>query len=167
MSSPINSLWKKPPLPVYKQTEANDSIHCVQQVSLARLTSTNHTCLYKKLDEFGKGHDKPLHEAVAKQSDYMTSMHKHPLTENKDQPLEKSNKTKCPNTHCGCKMVFDNLVYAQEVHSMTGDHQTAIVIMSLQCRPKTGCPVQGSALKHHSLDCWKWRMEIVCHLLLI
>lgn len=67
MSSPINSLWKKPPLPVYKQTEANDSIHCVQQVSLARLTSTNHTCLYKKLDEFGKGHDKPLHEAVAKQ----------------------------------------------------------------------------------------------------
>lgn len=47
-------------------------------------------------------------------SDYMTSMHEHPLTENEDQPLEKSNKTKCPNTHCGCKMVFDNLVYAQE-----------------------------------------------------
>ena len=70
----------------------------------------------------------------------MTSMHKHPLTENEDQPLEKSNKTKCPNTHCGCKMVFDNLVYAQEVHSMTGDHQTAIVIMSLQCRPKNRVP---------------------------
>ena len=35
---------------------------------------------------------------------------------------------------------------------MTGDHQTAIVIMSLQCPPKTECPVQGSALKHHSLD---------------
>lgn len=73
-------------------------------------------------------------------SDYMTSMHEHPLTENEDQPLEKSNKTKCPNTHCGCKMVFDNLVYAQEVHSMTGDHQTAIVIMSLQCRPKNRVP---------------------------
>ena len=89
----------------------------------------------------------------------MTSMRQHLLTENKDQPLEKSNKTKCHNTHCGCKMVFDNLVYAQEVHSMTGDHQTAIV-MSLQCPPKTGCLVQGSALEHHSLDCWKWRMEI-------
>lgn len=49
-------------------------IYCVQRVSLARLTSTNHTYPYKKLDEFSKGHDKPLHEAVAKQSDYMTSM---------------------------------------------------------------------------------------------
>ena len=73
-------------------------------------------------------------------SDYMTSMHEHPLTENEDQPLEKSNKTKCPNTHCGCKMVFDNLVYTQVFHSMTGDHQTAIVIMSLQCPLKSGCP---------------------------
>ena len=164
MSSTINSLWKKPPLPVYKQTEANDSIHGVQQVSLARLTSTNHTCLYKKLDEFGKGHDKPLHEAVAKQSDYMTSMHEHPLTENEDQPLEKSNKAKCPNTHCGCKMVYDNLVYAQEVHSMTGDHQTAIVIMSLQCPPKTGCPYK---VQHWNTTVWivgngEWKLSAIC-----
>ena len=92
------------------------------------------------MDEFGKGHDKPLHEAVAKQSDYVTSMHEHPSTENEDHPLEKSNKTKCPNTHCGCKMVFDNLVYTQVFHSTTGDHQTAIVIMSLQCPLKSGCP---------------------------
>ena len=51
-------------------TIANDSIHCVQQASLARLSTIritiSHTYLYKKLDEFGKGHDKPFREAVAR-----------------------------------------------------------------------------------------------------
>lgn len=73
---------------------ANDSIHCDQQASLARLSTlritTSHTYLYKKLDKFDKDHDKPIREAVARQSEYMASVRDHPFAENEDQRSEKS-----------------------------------------------------------------------------
>ena len=106
---------------------ANDSAHCDQQASLARLSTlritTSHTYLYKKLDEFGKDHDKPIREAVARQSEYMASVRDHPSAENEDQRSEKSTKSACHTPDCGRKMVFDNLDYSQEVHWMTEDHQ--------------------------------------------
>ncbi|CAH3154050.1 unnamed protein product, partial [Porites evermanni] len=95
--------------------------------SLARLSTlritTSHTYLYKKLDEFGKDHDKPICEAVARQSEYMASVRDHPSAENEDQRSEKSNKSTCHTPDCGRKVVFDNLDYSQEVHWMTEDHQ--------------------------------------------
>ena len=96
---------------------ANNSIHCVQQASLARLSTlritTSHTYLYKKLDEFGKDHDKPLREAVAKQSEYMASVRDHPSAENEDRLSDIANKSKCHTPDCGHKMVFENLNYSR------------------------------------------------------
>ena len=76
-----------------------------------------------KLDECDKDHDKPLCEAVAKQSEYIASVHDHLPAENEDQPSEKSNQSKCHTPDFGCKMVLDNLDYTQEVHWMMEDHQ--------------------------------------------
>lgn len=88
------------------------------RLSPLRLT-TSHTYLYKKLDEFGKHHDKDIIDAVDLQSQYLEKKKSipesitradHPLPSNIDQDG-------------GRKLTFDNVDYRQEVHYMTEEHQ--------------------------------------------
>jgi len=73
-------------------------------------------------------------EKLPSKASVLPTVREHASTENNEQRLEKSTKTKCPTPDCGRKPVFDNLDYSQEVYWMTEDHQTPTRI---------GCLVRG------------------------
>lgn len=89
------------------------------QTTLARLgplrVTTNHTYVYKKLDEFGKDYNKKVLDSVMQQGEFM---------EQKAQgssQVRKNKKLIIPEV--GRKLVFDNIDYRHEVHHMTEEHQ--------------------------------------------
>lgn len=79
-----------------------------------RVTTSN-TYVYKKLDEFGKDHNKKILDAVMQQGEFM---------EQKSQgstQIRQNKKLIVPDV--GRKLVFDNIDYRHQVHYMTQDHQ--------------------------------------------
>jgi len=130
------------------------------QTTLARLCplrlTTSHVYLYKKLDIFGKEHDKQIVDAVHHQCKVMAHG-KHDQVHNSDDNPEYTNHPSNPPSNppsinglllspdVGRKLVFDNIDWHQEVHFMTEKHQNVdkhcVTVMATENR------VSGNHLK--------------------
>ena len=76
--------------------------------------TTSHTYVYKKLDEFGKDHNKKILHSVMQQGEFMEQ-------NQASAQVHQHKRLIVPDV--GRKLVFDNIDYRHEVHYMTQDNQ--------------------------------------------
>lgn len=77
----------------------------------------SHTFLYKKLDEYGKGHNEEIIKVVTAEGERLSHLHQNP---NENAPTGNF-VSHVPDK--GRKMVFDNFYFRQDVHHMRETHQ--------------------------------------------
>ena len=120
----------------------------------------SHTQLYRKLEEYGEGHDKSVKSMMQKEHEWMESQQ--PTTAIDDEESEKSQSSddSCteidqmpelrhgplPSHPVGQKITIDNIDYRQQVHHMTQEHQTEDKHYLTVCATKNR--VHGNHLSH-------------------
>ena len=96
----------------------------------------SHTQLYRKLEEYGEGHDKSVKSMMQKERERMESQQPTSAIDDEQSEKSQSSDDSCteidqmpelrhgPSHPVGQKINIDNIDYRQQVHHMTQEHQT-------------------------------------------